>query len=57
MLSIPPRLRQLARLMAGYSLALFVGPIFTILLTPLYTRVLSPADYAVLDTLTALGLF
>jgi O-antigen/teichoic acid export membrane protein len=51
------RLNQLARLTAGYSLALFVGPIFTILLTPLYTRLLSPADYAVLDTLTAIGLF
>ncbi|MDZ4722203.1 MAG: polysaccharide biosynthesis C-terminal domain-containing protein [Roseiflexaceae bacterium] len=51
------RLTQLARLTAGYSLASFVGPIFTILLTPLYTRVLQPADYAVLDTLTTIGLF
>jgi O-antigen/teichoic acid export membrane protein len=50
-------LTQLARLTAGYSLASLVGPIFTVLLTPLYTRVLQPADYAVLDTVTTLGSF
>lgn len=41
---------------AGYSLATLAGPIFTILLTPLYTRVLVPADYALLDTATTIGL-
>lgn len=50
------RLLQLTRLTAGYSLASFAGPLFTIVLTPLYTRVLRPADYAVLDTLTTLGI-
>lgn len=49
------RLLQLLRLTAGYSLVSLAGPIFTIFLTPLYTRVLQPADYAVLDTLTTLG--
>lgn len=49
------RLIQLLRLTAGYSLASLAGPIFTIVLTPLYTRVLQPADYAVLDTLMTLG--
>ena len=50
------RLVQLTRLTAGYSLASLAGPFFTILLTPLYTRVLHPADYAVLDTTTTLGI-
>lgn len=50
------RLTQLTRLTAGYSLAAFAGPLFTILLTPLYTRILRPDDYAVLDTVTTLGL-
>lgn len=50
------RLVQLTRLTVGYSLASFVGPIFTVLLTPLYTRVLRPDDYAILDTVTTLGI-
>lgn len=50
------RLEQLARLTAGYSLATLAGPIFTLVLTPLYTRVLHPNDYAVLDTATTLGI-
>jgi O-antigen/teichoic acid export membrane protein len=49
------RLSQLTRLMAGYSIASFIGPIFTIVLTPLYTRVLQPGDYAQLDVLTTLA--
>jgi O-antigen/teichoic acid export membrane protein len=49
------RIQQLLRLMAGYSLAAYVGPIFTVILTPLYTRVLRPADYALLDLLTTIG--
>jgi O-antigen/teichoic acid export membrane protein len=48
------RISQLTRLMAGYSIASLVGPIFTIILTPLYTRVLHPSDYAQLDVLTTL---
>jgi O-antigen/teichoic acid export membrane protein len=50
------RISQLARLTAGYSLVSLIGPLFTILLTPLYTRVLTPNDYAMLDTLIALGM-
>lgn len=50
------RLGQLVRLTVGYSLATLAGPIFTLVLTPLYTRVLHPDDYAVLDTATTLGI-
>src|SRR6476469_1402719 len=50
------RLTQLTRLTAGYGLAALAGPIFTVLLTPLYTRVLHPSDYAILDTVTTLGI-
>jgi O-antigen/teichoic acid export membrane protein len=50
------RLAQLTRLTLGYSLTSFAGPIFTILLTPIYTRLLSTADYAVLDVNTTLGI-
>jgi O-antigen/teichoic acid export membrane protein len=50
------RLVQLARLTAGYSLATLAGPFFTIVLTPLYTRVLRPEDYAILDTTTTFGI-
>lgn len=45
------------RLSAGYSLVTLAGPLLTVLLTPLYTRVLAPSDYAsieVMSTLTAL---
>ncbi len=52
-----PTLKRLARLTAGYSLVTLAGPLLTILLTPLYTRVLSPADYGVVDVaLTLAGL-
>lgn len=50
------RLLQLTRLTAGYSLTSLVGPLFSILLTPLYMRALSPADYAVWDTSMMFGL-
>lgn len=50
-------LARLVKLTAGYSLVTLIGPIFTILLTPLYTRVLEPADYGVVDvSLTLSGL-
>lgn len=42
-------LKRLAKLTAGYSLVTLLGPIVTILLVPLYTRVLAPADYGVVD--------
>jgi O-antigen/teichoic acid export membrane protein len=48
-------LRRLARTTAGYSLSTLAGPLFTLLLTPVYTRVLAVADYGAVDTLTMLG--
>jgi O-antigen/teichoic acid export membrane protein len=42
-------LKRLAKLTAGYSLVTLLGPVVTILLVPLYTRVLAPADYGVVD--------
>jgi O-antigen/teichoic acid export membrane protein len=54
--AVRARLAQLTRLTFGYSLASLAGPIFTILLTPLYLRVLTPGDYAVLGTVTTLGI-
>ena len=50
-------LRRFARLTAGYSLVSLAGPIATVLLTPLYTRALSPADYGVLDVSLTLSGF
>jgi len=50
-------LKRLAKMTAGYSLVTLIGPVFTILLTPLYTRVLSPADYGVLDVAGAFSSF
>ncbi len=50
-------LKSIAKLTAGYSLVTLIGPLFTILLTPLYTRVLEPSDYGVVDvSVTFIGL-
>ncbi|MCL5997267.1 MAG: oligosaccharide flippase family protein [Chloroflexi bacterium] len=46
--------KRFARLTASYSPVTLLGPIITILLTPLYTRVLDPADYGVVDVATTL---
>ena len=48
-------LTRLARFTAGYSLSALIGPLFTLLLTPLYTRALEPADYGVVDVLMTLS--
>jgi len=48
--------RQLMRTTLGYSLNTLVGPIFTLLLTPLYTRVLGVDNYGVIGVLTPLGM-
>lgn len=48
-------LQRLARTTAGYSLSTLAGPLFTLLLTPIYTRVLAVADYGTVDTITMLG--
>jgi O-antigen/teichoic acid export membrane protein len=50
-----PALRKLVRTGAGYGLSTLAGPLFTMLLTPVYTRVLAVADYGTVDTLTMLG--
>jgi O-antigen/teichoic acid export membrane protein len=47
--------RQLIRTTLGYSMNTLVGPIFTLLLTPLYTRVLGVDNYGVIGVLTPLG--
>lgn len=52
-----PTLARFVRLTAGYSLVTLAGPIFTVLLTPLYTRVLSPADYGVVEAATSVSAF
>lgn len=48
-------LKRLIKLSAGYSLVTLIGPLFTILLTPLYTRVLEPSDYGVVDVAMTLS--
>ena len=50
-------LKRLATLTAGYSLVTLLGPLFTIILTPLYTRALSPSDYGVVDVAIASSSF
>jgi O-antigen/teichoic acid export membrane protein len=50
-------LARVIRLTAGYSLVTLLGPVFTVLLTPLYTRVLVPADYGVVEAATTLAAF
>src|SRR6476660_2862129 len=47
--------RQLIRTTLGYSLNTLIGPIFTLLLTPLYTRMLGVDNYGVIGVLTPLG--
>ena len=48
--------KQLIKDMSGYSLNTFIGPLFTLLLTPIYTRVLEDASvYGVVDTLLMTG--
>jgi O-antigen/teichoic acid export membrane protein len=48
--------RQLIRTTLGYSMNTLVGPIFTLLLTPLYTRALGVDNYGVIGVLTPLGM-
>jgi O-antigen/teichoic acid export membrane protein len=42
-------LRRFVKLMVGYSPVTLLGPLSSIILIPLYTRVLEPADYGVVD--------
>jgi O-antigen/teichoic acid export membrane protein len=48
--------RRLIQTTAGYSLNTLVGPLFTLLLTPIYTRVLGVANYGIVETLIPLGM-
>jgi O-antigen/teichoic acid export membrane protein len=50
-------LKRFAKLAAGYSLVTLIGPLFTILLTPIYTRVMSPADYGIVEVAITLSSF
>jgi O-antigen/teichoic acid export membrane protein len=50
-------LARVIRLTAGYSLVTLLGPVFTVVLTPLYTRLLVPADYGVVEAATTLAAF
>lgn len=50
-------LKRLLKLSAGYSLVTILGPLFSVLLTPLYTRVLEPADYGIVDVSLTLTYF
>lgn len=50
-------LKQFIKLTAGYSLVTLLGPLLTIFLTPLYTRVLEPADYGIVDVALTLSSF
>lgn len=45
---------KLIRTTLGYSLSTLVGPIFTLLLTPLYARMLGVENYGVVGTLSPL---
>jgi O-antigen/teichoic acid export membrane protein len=50
-------IKRLATLSAGYSLVTLIGPLLTALLIPVYTRVLDPGDYRVIDVATAFWSF
>lgn len=50
-------LKRFAKLTAGYSLVTLIGPLFTIVLTPIYTRVMSPADYGIVEVSITLSSF
>lgn len=49
--------RRLIRTTAGYSINTIVGPLLTLLLTPILTRLLGQADYGTIDTLMLMGNF
>ena len=49
------RLRELLRHSAVYGLGSIVARVLGVLLLPLYTRYLSPADYGLIETLVALA--
>ena len=52
---IASRLKELARHSAVYGLGSLVSRFIAVLLLPVYTRYLSPADYGLIETLIALS--
>jgi O-antigen/teichoic acid export membrane protein len=54
-LSLAQRLGELARHSAVYGLGSLVSRFIAVLLLPVYTRYLSPADYGLIETLIALS--
>jgi O-antigen/teichoic acid export membrane protein len=48
--------RLLLRSTLVYSLNVVIGPLFTLVLTPIYTRVLPQAELGVIDTVLTLGM-
>jgi O-antigen/teichoic acid export membrane protein len=54
-LSLAKRLGELARHSAVYGLGSLVSRFIAVLLLPVYTRYLSPADYGLIETLIALS--
>jgi O-antigen/teichoic acid export membrane protein len=54
-LSLAKRLAELARHSAVYGLGTLVSRFIAVLLLPVYTRYLSPADYGLIETLIALS--
>jgi len=48
-------MRRLLWITTGYSMSTLIGPLFTIMLTPIYTRVLTTGDYGTVDALMMLS--
>jgi|GEM_PF-831388 Membrane protein involved in the export of O-antigen and teichoic acid len=59
--SANPSLRQhaktLLRATAAYGINSVVGPILTLILTPIYARILTPADYGILEVVLTFSSF
>jgi O-antigen/teichoic acid export membrane protein len=49
--------KTLLRTTAAYGINSLVGPIFTLILTPIYARILSPADYGILEVVLTFSSF
>jgi O-antigen/teichoic acid export membrane protein len=55
--SLVPRLRELVQHTAVYGLGPVLGQLASFLLLPLYTKLLSPADYGTLEVIVLVGTF
>src|SRR5262249_40244918 len=54
---LAPRLRELLQPTAVYGLGPVLGQLASFLLLPLYTKLLSPADYGTLEVIALVGIF